>query len=137
MQPAQGTLFELISGRTRWLANRQAVLTQNIANADTPDYQPLDLRPADQRRLTAAALNPRGIALVQTAALHLQGTPAREAQVRGREVDAFETAPAGNAVVLDEQLEKLAQTQSDYELTTNLYRRQVSLLRTALGVSGG
>ena len=52
-------------------------------------------------------------------------------------MDGYETAPSGNAVVLDEQMGKLAETQLDYELTTNLYRRQVGLIKTALGTGQG
>jgi hypothetical protein len=39
--------------------------------------------------------------------------------------------------VLDEQLEKLGETQLGYELATNLYRRHVGLLKTALGGGTG
>ncbi len=49
----KSVLFELISARTRWLAQREAVLTRNVANADTPDYRPLDLKPASFGELLA------------------------------------------------------------------------------------
>jgi flagellar basal-body rod protein FlgB len=44
-------LFQLMSARLSWLSQRQGVLSQNIANADTPEYQPKDLRSADFTRL--------------------------------------------------------------------------------------
>ena len=44
-------LFDLISARAGWLAQRQAVLGQNVANADTPGFRPLDLAPASFERL--------------------------------------------------------------------------------------
>ena len=47
----KAALFQLISARLSWLSQRQGVLSQNIANADTPDYQPQDLRAADFARL--------------------------------------------------------------------------------------
>lgn len=134
MQPL---LFDLISGRQQWLSRRQAVLTQNVANADTPRYEPLDLKPAraaELRRQGAGGM--AGVGLARTALVHLAGSAPRANEPRAREVDGFETAPSGNAVVLDEQLQKLGETQLGYELATNLYRRHVGLLKTALGTSG-
>jgi flagellar basal-body rod protein FlgB len=131
-------LFALISARTRWLAQRHGVLTQNVANADTPDYRPRDLKPAEFGKLlggSAAAARPLPLALTQ--ASHVAGSGTRRQEIDARRVDGYETAPAGNAVVLDEQLGKLAETQLDYELTTNLYRRQVGMLKTALGSPQG
>jgi flagellar basal-body rod protein FlgB len=131
-------LFALISARTRWLAQRHGVLTQNVANADTPDFRPRDLKPAEFGKLlgrSAEAAGPLPLALTQ--ASHVAGSGTRRQEIDSRRVDGYETAPAGNAVVLDEQLGKLAETQLDYELTTNLYRRQVGMLKTALGSSQG
>ncbi len=51
MSLTQAPLFKLISARMSWLAQRQVVLGQNLANADTPNYRPKDLREADFARL--------------------------------------------------------------------------------------
>jgi flagellar basal-body rod protein FlgB len=45
----------------------------------------------------------------------------------------YESAPVGNAVVLEEQMVKLADAQSNYQLMTNLYRKHVDLFKMALG----
>ncbi len=130
-------LFSLISARTRWLAQRHGVLSQNVANADTPDYRPRDLKRAGfDELLRSRAEAGRSLPLAVTQASHLVGST-RRAGVDARPVDGYETTPSGNSVVLDEQLGKLAETQLDYELTTNLYRRQVGMLKTALGTSQG
>jgi len=44
-------LFHLLGQRMDWLGQRQKVLAQNIANADTPDYVPHDLKPQEFRRM--------------------------------------------------------------------------------------
>ena len=62
-------LFKMISRRMTWLNQRQKVLAQNIANADTPGYRPQDLVPVDfsklaaqaERTVSLAATNPRHI----------------------------------------------------------------------------
>ena len=39
------TLFNAVKKRLAWVTQRQEVLSQNVANADTPDYKAKDLRP--------------------------------------------------------------------------------------------
>ena len=43
MLQARPLLFDLLSTRTAWLSQRPAVLGQNVANADTPDFKAQDL----------------------------------------------------------------------------------------------
>ena len=129
-------LFGLLSGRASWLTQRQALLAQNVANADTPGWKPLDLQPAKFDELLARGLGQaRALGLAQTDAGHLVGAARNVSAGGARKTDGFESAPDGNAVVLPEQLEKMATTQLDYELTTNLYKRYVGLMKTALGTS--
>ena len=50
MDLSQIPLFAALSKRMSWLADRQAVLAQNVANADTPGYAARDLREPDFRK---------------------------------------------------------------------------------------
>jgi flagellar basal-body rod protein FlgB len=61
------------------------------------------------------------------------GNAAARAGKEAKNRDPYEAAPTGNSVVLEEQMMKLAETQMDYRLTTNLYRKNVELLKTAIG----
>ena len=47
----------------------------------------------------------------------------------------YEVAPAGNAVVMEEQIINSNQTSMDYNLITSLYQKNVRMIKTALGVS--
>ena len=74
-------LFDLISARSTWLGQRQAVLGQNVAHADTPGYLPHDLEPLSfdgQLGRVAARLEP-----VRTAANHLAVRPIRRRSLSG------------------------------------------------------
>jgi flagellar basal-body rod protein FlgB len=134
----RGLLFDLLSTRQRWLAQREAVLTRNVANADTPSFRPQDLKPQSFAKALARQVDRQGdVGLVATHPDHIVSPTPQPSDAKAERGDSFETAPSGNAVVLDQQLGNLAQTQLDYELTTNLYRRQLDLLRTALGVQQG
>ena len=102
------------------------MLTRNVANADTPNFQPLDLVPARPEKLLATGAGAaRRLPLLLTAAAHAAGPASAETGFDQRKADSYETAPAGNGVVLGEQLEKMAATDLDYQLTTGLYRRYV------------
>lgn len=124
-------LFSLLGNRMEWLGQRQKVLAQNIANADTPDYVPHDLKPQEFRRMierrVGAILQP-----VATQAGHIQSSGTKADARAVEQKNRYETAPSGNAVVLEEQLIKVTQTQSDYNAITNLYKKQVAMVKMAL-----
>ena len=44
-----------------------------------------------------------------------------------------ETTASGNSVSLDAEMTKVAETAMDYQLITNLYRKQIGLIRTVVG----
>jgi flagellar basal-body rod protein FlgB len=125
-------LFDLLTRRMTWLSQRQEVLAQNIANANTPDYAPQDLKPMPfaetMKRL--APVNPD-----MTSPLHMAGTVFRRAAPFNADEQRkrYEIAPDGNSVVVEEQMIKVAETQMDYQLVTNLYRKHVDMIKTAIG----
>src|SRR5579864_8447303 len=45
MDLSQIPLFATLRGRLGYLNQRQQVIAQNVANADTPGFQPKDLKP--------------------------------------------------------------------------------------------
>jgi hypothetical protein len=44
----------------------------------------------------------------------------------------YETAPAGNAVVLEEQLLKMGENYADHRLMTNLYQKNIDMLKISV-----
>ena len=130
------SIFEVIARRMDWLGQRQNVLAQNVANSDTPGYEPQDMKDGPFGRLLARKLAP--VSPAATHPRHLEGqSPAPGPSGTEEQRDRFETAPSGNAVVLEEQLVKVAETQMDYQTMTNLYRKHLGMIRIALGRSGG
>jgi flagellar basal-body rod protein FlgB len=124
-------LFQRMSERMGWLGARQEVLAQNIANADTPHYVPHDMK-----ALTFVDHLNEVVPVVQerTNPMHMGAANARDASINDQKTKKqYETAPVGNSVVLEEQMVKLADAQSSYQLMTNLYRKHVDLFKMALG----
>lgn len=140
------TIFQTLSAKMTWLNERQRVLAQNVANADTPGYAARDLREPDfGRMLSELRRTPgEGVAPVRVAVTdgkHLSGGGSSTAY--GGETtsdagkgDGIEQSPTGNAVVLEEEMMKVARTAADYELMANLYQRHLGMLRLALGKPG-
>lgn len=125
-------LFSLLAKRMDWLGQRQKVLAQNIANADTPDFVPHDLKPQQFRQIVERQAMPlMGPETTQPG--HIQTSSSRGVDLRSAEQkNGYEMAPSGNAVIIEEQLVKVAQTQNDYNAITNLYRKQVAMMKMAL-----
>lgn len=117
-------LFNLADRRLAWAGARQLVLAQNVANADTPGWKSRDVT------AFAAQLAHPGTALARTAPGHLAPPPGHEANTT-RAVS--ERAPDGNAVSLDEQLARIAETETAHEMTSELYKKYLGFFRTALG----
>lgn len=125
-------LFSMLTKRVSWLDKRQEVLARNIANADTPGFTPRDLKPQDFRSLLTAPAAPQ-VGLVQTSAVHNGPSKPQSKWKDEKAKETYETAPDGNAVVLDEQLMKVSETQADHRLALNLYSKHVAMLKAVLG----
>ena len=132
-------LFAMATKRMGWLARRQEILSQNVANADTPNYVPYDLKPQTFRSLLrgtgAGDLPPVTLARTEPGHIAPRRDPGRFRDQKDRE--DYETAPSGNAVILEEQLQKVSETQTDYRLATSLYQKHLSMLKDAIGRRGG
>jgi flagellar basal-body rod protein FlgB len=131
MDLSQLKLFQMLGKRMSWLGARQEVLAHNIANSDTPSYVPHDLKPQDfGRMLRPAAPVPE---LRVTDANHMEPLrrPPKEPDQKDRNL--FEATPDGNAVVLEDQLMKVNETQAGFRLATNLYSKHIAMIKAAIG----
>ena len=129
------SILGFLRTKMKWHQARQRVLAENVAHADTPRYRPQDLK--QPRFDTAlAAANRTSVTAARTNAAHLSGRPAPEGGAfKAVESAGWERTPAGNAVVLEEQMLKVAGNQFDFQVASSLYARSLGLIRTALGRS--
>ncbi|MGP1396882.1 MAG: flagellar basal body rod protein FlgB [Inquilinaceae bacterium] len=130
MDLAKFGLFQTLSQRINWLTQRQDVLAQNIANADTPKYRPQDLEPfaAHLRSAGRGRMTP-----TVTHVAHIQAASGPGAARSQRQTETYETSPSGNEVILEQQLMQVSETAAQHQLALNLYTKHIGLLRTALG----
>ena len=130
--------MKAMAAKMDYLDKRQQVLSQNIANADTPGYQSKDLTKVDFGAVLKN-INNNGKMTVQietTNAKHLPGPDAIRNAKDNKDRLTYEVAPDKNGVILEEQMVKATQTQMDYTLITNLMSKNASMYRIALGQQG-
>lgn len=126
-------LLSALKTKMLWHQGRQNLLAENIANADTPGFRARDLTAPDfadlLRRSSTAIIGP-GPAQHSFLSNTNHNTSPDFDQTIGTD---WEITPEGNAVVLEEQMMKVAENQMDYQMATSLYSRSLGLLRTAIG----
>ena len=124
-------LFSMLKTRMRWLEERQKLLAENVANANTPNYRARDLKQLDFRTELEASLSSQpNLAVTQPG--HIGGaTGARSFDQNP--AGGFETTPSQNSVVLEDEMMKVAQTQLDHQTAISLYQRSIGMIKTALG----
>ncbi len=130
-------LLNAITTRMNFLTRKQRVIAMNIANADTPDYKARAVKEPDfQNLLNAKSSSSRSSSSYNLATTHpnhmeASGGTSRE---QGSEVrDVTDVGPNGNSVVLEEQVMEMANTQMEYGLFVNLYRKHLALMKTSIG----
>lgn len=129
-------LFQAIGAKMNYLNQRQGIIAQNVANSDTPGYRPKDLVPVD----FSSMLKPQGggsgvksVSVSVTDEQHLGNANNHMNMKAKKQRNTYEVAPAGNAVVIEEQLINANKNAMDYNLMLNIYQKQVSMFKIALG----
>ena len=116
------SFFRLASERMQWLSARQKVISENIANVDTPGYRARDVASfdafVDHVRSDEAAKGPTDFAAL---------TPVETVDA----ADSWTGTLSGNTVVLEQQTVKAGETAQQYRLAANLYRKAHQLLALA------
>jgi len=127
-------LFSILRERMAWLNQRQSVLSENVANADTPGFVARDLKPLDFQQALQSADGSRIAGLTVTNPRHIvaQAT-AGNSDFDVTDTPDVEANPNGNAVSLEQEMIKVSDTQMQFQAAANLYGKAMSLMKTAIG----
>ena len=120
-------VLKLASALASHASARQQLISENVANADTPGYRARDIAdfgslveegPAFQARVTrpghmAFGADPRGF------------------EPRDQTAEGAET-PNGNSVSLEDQMMRAAEVRQESELALGVYSKSLEILRTAV-----
>lgn len=126
-------LFQAMGAKMQYLDTRQGVIAQNIANADTPNYRAHELTKVDFGSMLREVSGRYNVKMEVSAPGHMTSSndPANPRELKTR--DSYEVAPGGNAVIIEEQMINATKNSMDYNLMTNLMRKNVAMFQTALG----
>lgn len=114
------SFFRLASEKMQWLSARQRVISENVANADTPEYKARDVSSFEDMLSSKAG---RG----DDREAHFSDEIAAGIRVQEDET-AWEGSLDGNTVVLEQQTIMAADTADNYKMAANLYRKGYELL---------
>lgn len=114
MQPVN--LFSLASEQAKWLSVRQATVSGNIANVNTPGYASKDIEPFEK------VLSNTRVSLQQTHVNHVSlGATNQDFQIRENEISGAEL-PSKNTVAIEEELMKAGEVRRGLELNTGIVK---------------
>lgn len=111
------SLFDLAPKRLQWLATRQKVVSENIANADVAGYRAKDIE---------------SFASYLDATRRTESLP--DAQITEAQVSWGQNM-SGNNVILEEQIMEATANSGQFKIAANLYRKAHEMLFSVAGRS--
>jgi flagellar basal-body rod protein FlgB len=137
-------LFSLLTNKLGYLSEREKVIAQNVANASTPGFTPMDLKPFTQQPgvdaranasvLAAPAQSDSGASLGAAVSHARRERPKTFVSISAPD---SETTLDGNQVVLEEQMLKMNESRADYDAAIGFYQKSLQLLHLAVRKPGG
>ena len=122
-------IFRVAQNMASHASARQAVIAQNVANADTPGYRARDIAPFADSHETA----PQS-ALRATRPGHILPGDNTRSSWRAFEAERpGAMSPNGNNVSLETELMMSAETQAEQQKALAIYRSALNVLRTSIG----
>jgi len=127
--------FAMAHRTMHWLTQREKVIAENIANANTPHYQAQDVKPLDFKNVLDAQIQP--VRAVVTNPMHI--SPVVDTSqfdvVTDRRPE--ESKLDGNTVLLEEQTKIIGDIKDMHGLTTSLLQANMAMFKTAIDSGNG
>ena len=119
-------LFQISHAIAKHAGQRQALVSQNIANSDTPNFKPRDL--------TSFKETYRGNSGMQaTRTNHLFGSSLHGAASEVIVQDGLAESPNGNSVSVEEEMIRAVEVKRQHDRALAIYRPSMTVLRASIG----
>ena len=119
----QGKIFDIYKQRIEFLTRNDAIIAQNIANADTPKYKPKELKQKKGRRYN--------IELYKTNPMHISVNE-KGNKYTLMQAEVTEIKPDGNVVSIENELLKKSQNSMQLHQIANLYNKSKNMMKYAI-----
>lgn len=118
-------VFNMAQAMAQHAGQRQALVAENVAHADTPGYRPRDLPAFSDTFGTGAS------SLRATRPGHMFG---QGAHMPANPVETKSSAAAnGNAVTIEDQMLKAVDVKRQHDRALAIYKSSLTILRTSIG----
>ena len=121
-------VFKIAYSMAAHAGKRQALVSQNIANADTPGYHAKDVKPF--KEVFAAGARPAS--MIATRGSHLNGNADSGMDWAVTSSDAG-SDPNDNSVSVETELLKGVETARQHKRAMAIYKSSMNILRSSLG----
>ncbi len=132
MMGTDSKMMQMLQTQMRYMTQRQTVLSENIANLDTPGYTVKELKKLDFEKM-AGAESQRLAMRPASAGATMQGSIPTGAYRADEQRKTYETTPMKNNVSLDEEMAKISETGGHYQISSSLFKKYTGMYRAALG----
>lgn len=120
-------IFQTAGAASTYAGNRQGVIAQNIANADTPGYRARQIAPFEE----VFALSPeRGQRATREGHLSNSGGPSARQNIS---YSNSEPAPNGNSVSVEDEMLNSIEASRQHSRALAVYRHGMTVIRMTLG----
>lgn len=141
-------LMSALKSKMKWLNSNQRIISENIAHANTPGYRAKELEKPEFSGLVEKLTGDiegslAGVEAELNEAMRLDDGGSFSSRFTGssntysiNEIQGNEENPNGNSVVLEEEMIKMSENQMQFDLASKLYKKNIGLLKAALGKGG-
>jgi flagellar basal-body rod protein FlgB len=127
------SVLSALRTKMQWHEERQRVLSENVANSDTPKFKARDLVAPKFDKLGELAGGSTPLPLMRTAGVTITSTAEGGGSFDPDHKPVFAVTPVGTGVNLEEEMMKVSTNQMDFAAVTSLYSKSLHLLKTAIG----
>lgn len=121
-------LLDLASRQAQWLSVRQATISSNIANADTPGFKARDVEPFTE------VLEKTQLAMAATAPQHMLAGGATADATATTESGGWAVKDSGNSVTLEAELLRAGEVERAFSLNNAIQKSFHRLLTLSVKV---
>ena len=118
-------ILRLADAVARHSATRHRIISDNIANADTPGYKAQDIEPFQDVYARAGAMR-------ATRPEHVGRSEQRTFSARPDSASGTES-PSGNDVALGDQMMRATKALGAHDRAVTVYKKTLDILRASLG----
>jgi flagellar basal-body rod protein FlgB len=125
-------VFSALTDKMRWHQNRQGLLAENVANAETPGFRGRDLAQYDFAD-RSSGFSSAGVTTTATQPMHFSVSSSEGSAFGAQRMANFEITPEGNGITLEDEMMKVTTNMMDYQAATSIYQKSIKILKTAMG----